>query len=58
MRYTKLLTIVRYKAGSDKDKPSKEEYLALTSIRVSTVCLSVSLTSSRISATYFNSERR
>jgi len=54
MRYTKLLIIVRYKVGSDKGKPSKEEYLALTLIRVSTVCLSVSLTSSRISATYFN----
>jgi len=50
--------IVRYKVGSFKGKPSEEEYLALTSIRVSIVFLSVSLARSRISATYFDWERR
>jgi hypothetical protein len=27
VRYTKLPTIVRYKVGSDKGKPLKEEYV-------------------------------
>jgi hypothetical protein len=54
VRYTKLPTIVWYKVGSIKGKPSEEEYLALTSIGVSTVLLSVCLTRSRISATYFD----
>jgi hypothetical protein len=58
VRYTKLPTIVRYKVGSIKGKPSEEEYLALTSIGVSTVLLLVSLARSRISATYFDWERR
>jgi preprotein translocase subunit Sss1 len=49
-----LLTIVRYRVGSDKRKPSEEEYLTLTSIRVSTVLFSVSLARSRISVTYFD----
>jgi len=56
--YTKLPTIIQYKVGSVKDKLSEEEYLALTSVRVSTVLLSVSLARSRTSATYFNWERR
>jgi len=51
MRYTKLPTIVWYKVGFIRGKPSEEEYLALTSIGVSTVLLSVSLARSRISAT-------
>jgi hypothetical protein len=54
VRYSKLPMIVRYKVGSIKGKPSEEEYLALTSMRVSTVLLSVSLARSRISATYFD----
>jgi len=54
VRYIKLLTIVQYKVGSIKGKPSEEEYLALTSIRVSTVLLSVSLDRSKISTTYFD----
>jgi len=54
VRYTKLPTIVRYKVGSIKGKPSEEEYLALTLMRVSTVLLSTSLARSRIAATYFN----
>jgi hypothetical protein len=54
VRYTKLLTIVRYKVGSVKGKPPEEEYLALTLMTVSTVLLSVSLARSRISATYFD----
>ena len=58
VRYTKLPTMVQYKVGSVKGKPSEEEYLALTSMRVSTVLLSVSLVCSRISATYFVWERR
>jgi hypothetical protein len=52
--YSKLQTIVRYEVGFVKDKPLEEEYLVLTSMRVSTVLLSVSLARSRISATYFN----
>jgi hypothetical protein len=48
-RYIKLPTIVRYKLGFDKGKPSEEEYFMLTSKRVSTVLLSVSLVHSRIS---------
>jgi hypothetical protein len=51
--YTKLPTIVQYKAGPVKCKPSKEEYLALTSMRVSTILLSVSLARLRISIAYF-----
>ena len=43
VRYTKIPTIVRYKVGSVKGKPSEEEYLLLTSMGVSTVLLSVSL---------------
>jgi len=54
VRYTKLPTIVQYKIGYIKGKPSEEEYLALTSMEVSTILLSVSLARSRISATYFN----
>jgi hypothetical protein len=54
MSYTKLPTIVQYKVGYVKDKPSEKEYLALTSMGVSTVLLSVSLSRSRISATYFD----
>jgi len=54
VRYTKLPTIVQYKVGSIKGKPSEEDYLALISIGVYTVLLSVSLARSRISATYFN----
>jgi len=54
VRYTKLPTIVRYKVEYIKGKPLEEEYLALTSIGVSTVLLSVSLARSRISATYFD----
>jgi len=54
VRYTKLPTIVWYKVESIKGKPSEEEYLALTSIEVSIVLLSVSLARSRISATYFD----
>jgi hypothetical protein len=54
VRYAKLSTIGRYKVGSITGKPSEEEYLALTSIGVSTVLLSVSLAHSRISATYFD----
>ena len=54
MRYTKLLTIVRYKVGSVKGKPLEEESFALTSMGVSTVLLSVNLVRLRISATYFN----
>jgi hypothetical protein len=54
MRYIKLPTIVRYKVGSDKGKLSEEEYFALTSIRVSTILLTVSLARLRISATYFD----
>ena len=58
VRYTKLPTIVRYKVGSIKGKPSEEEYLALTSIGVSRILLLVSLPRSRIFATYFDWERR
>jgi hypothetical protein len=54
VRYTKLPTIVRYKVGSIKGKPLEEEYLALTSIEVSTVLLSISQARLRISATYFD----
>jgi hypothetical protein len=54
VRYTKLLTIVSYKIGFVKGKPSEEEYLAVTSMEVSIVLLSVSLAHSRISATYFD----
>jgi hypothetical protein len=54
VRYTKIPTIVRYKVGSVKGKPSEEEYFALTSMRVSIVLLSFSLAGSRISATYFD----
>jgi len=57
-RYTKLPIIVRYKVGSVKGKPLEKEYLMLTSMGVSTVLLSVSLIHSRISATYFDWERR
>ena len=53
VRYTKLPTIVQYKVGLVKCKPSEEEYLALTSMRVSTILLSVSLARSRISTAYF-----
>jgi len=52
VRYTKLSTIGRYKVGSITGKPSEEEYLALTSMGVFTVLLSVSLARLRISATY------
>jgi hypothetical protein len=58
VRYTKHPTIVWYEVWSVKGKPSEEEYFALTSMGVSTVLLSVSLTYSRISATYFDRERR
>jgi hypothetical protein len=58
VRYTKLLTIIRYKVGSVKDKPLKEEYLVLTLMRVFTVLLLVSLARSRIFVTYFDWERR
>jgi hypothetical protein len=44
VRYAKLPTIVWYKVGFVKGIPSKEEYFALTSMRVSTVLLSISLT--------------
>jgi hypothetical protein len=44
MRYTKLSTIVWYKVGFGKSKSLEEEYIALNSMRVSTVLLSVSLT--------------
>jgi hypothetical protein len=54
VRYTKIPTIAQYKVGSIKGEPSEEEYLALTSIGVSTVLLSVSLARLRISATYFD----
>jgi len=54
VRYMKLSTIVWYKVGFIKGKSSKEEYLVLTSIRVSTVMLSISLVHSRIFATYFD----
>jgi len=54
VRYSKLPTIVWYKVGSAKGKPLEEKYLALTSIGVSILLLSVSLASSRISATYFD----
>jgi hypothetical protein len=50
VKYIKLPIIV----GFDKSKTSEEEYFMLTSIGVSTVLLSVSLTHSRIFATYFN----
>jgi len=56
VRYTKLPTILRYKVGYVKGKPSEEEYIALTLTGVSTVLLSVSLTRSKISATYFDYE--
>lgn len=42
---------VRYKVGSDSGTPSELEYFVLTSMRVSTILLSVSLTFSRISMT-------
>jgi hypothetical protein len=58
VRYTKLLTIIRYKVGSVKDKPLKEEYLVLTLMGVFIVLLLVSLARSRISVTYFDWERR
>jgi hypothetical protein len=54
MRYTKLLTIVWYKVGSDKSKSSEEKYFVLTSMRVFIVLLSVSLAYSRISTIYFD----
>jgi hypothetical protein len=54
VRYTKLPTIVGYKIGSIKGKPSEEEYIALTSMGVSTILLSVSLTRLRIYAIYFD----
>ena len=54
VRYTKIPTIVRYKVGSVKCKPSEEEYLALTLMGVSIVLLSLSLAYSRISAIYFD----
>jgi hypothetical protein len=46
--------MVRYKVGSDKGKPLKEEYFVLTSMRVSTILLLVTLAHSRIFAIYFN----
>jgi len=57
VRYTKLPIIVQYKVGSVKGKPLEEEYLALTSMRVCTVLLLVSLAHLRIFATYFDWER-
>ena len=54
VRYTKLPTIVGYKVGFVKGKSLEEEYIALISMRVSTVLLSVSLTRLRIYATYFD----
>jgi hypothetical protein len=56
VRYIKFPTIVRYKIGYGKSKPSEEKYFALTSIGVSTVLLSVSLAHSRISVIYFDWE--
>jgi hypothetical protein len=58
VRYTKLPTIIRYKVEYVKGKPSEEEYPALTSMGISTILLLVSLARSRISATYFDWERR
>jgi len=58
VRYIKLPTIVRYKVGTIKGKPSKEKYLALTSIGVFTVLLSVNIVRSRIFVTYFDWEKR
>jgi hypothetical protein len=52
--YIKLPIIVRYKAGSVKDKPSEEEYLVLTSMGVSTILLLVSLVRSEISTASFD----
>jgi regulation of enolase protein 1 (concanavalin A-like superfamily) len=58
VRYTKLPTIVQYKVGFVKGRPTEEKYLMLTLMRVSTVFLSISLVRLRISATYFDWERR
>jgi hypothetical protein len=58
MRYIKFPTTVWYKAWSDKGKLSKEEYFALTSIRASIVLLWVSLAHSKISAIYFDWEKK
>jgi hypothetical protein len=52
--YTKLPTIVHYKIGYVKGKPSEEKYLVLTSMRVSIVLLSVNLARSRISTINFD----
>jgi hypothetical protein len=54
VRYTNLPTIVQYKVGFVKGKPSEEENLALTSMRVCIVLLLVSLARLRIFATYFD----
>jgi hypothetical protein len=54
VRYIKLLTIVWYKVGSDKNKLSEYEYFVLTSMGVPIVLLLVSLARSRISATYID----
>jgi len=58
VRYIKLPTILWYKLGSVKGKPSKEEYLVLTLMGVSIVFLLVSLVRSRISTIYSDWERR
>ena len=58
MRDTKLAIIVWYKIGFDKGKSLEEEYFALTLMGVSTILLSVNLAHSKISATYFDWERR
>jgi multidrug transporter EmrE-like cation transporter len=58
MRYTKLPTIVQYKVGFGKSKPSEEKYPALISIGISIVLLSISLARSKISISYFYWERR
>jgi hypothetical protein len=54
VRYTKLPTIVWYKVGSVKGRPSEQEYIALISMGVSTVLLSVNLVRRRIFTIYFD----
>ena len=58
VRYIKLPIIIQYKVEFGKSKPLEEEYIVLASMRVSTVLLSISLTHSIISVTYFDWERR
>jgi hypothetical protein len=54
VRYIKLPIIIQYKVEFGKSKPLEEEYIVLASMRVSTVLLSISLTRSIISVTYFD----